>query len=92
MKMYLHAFLENKFLGEITLLSQNIISLTFHIRRKKKVPGVRGTLQNINGRNKYSCKDLAQDTSFCSCWIPATITVQMAFLEVQCAPTAINLR
>lgn len=35
MKMYLHAFLENKFLGEITLLSQNIISLTFHIRRKK---------------------------------------------------------
>lgn len=34
MEMYLHAFLENKFLGEISLCSQNIISLTFHMRKR----------------------------------------------------------
>lgn len=34
MEVYLHAFLENKFLGEISLCSQNIISLTFHMRKR----------------------------------------------------------
>lgn len=43
---------------------------------KKILAGVRETVQN-KSRNKHSTENFSCDISFCSLWIPATITIRL---------------
>lgn len=49
---------------------------------KKILAGVRETVQN-KSRNKHSTENFSCDISFCSLWIPATITIQLFVCSFQ---------